>query len=184
MPGTARTDGDQLMRMEIDPADERAFGKLSRRLQDGFERWAAARSLPVDPFVVGLVLDYKGRYADGHLGCWIPANLRDMLCEWFPRKATMEDETIEQTVPTVAAFIDYLASSGLLTDVSAPPDELKAALKKLVPTFRANMSDPARSGSLLRRSSARPPRRRRWWPGSDGSWHGWERGAGSPRPAT
>ncbi len=134
------------MRMEIEPADERAFGKLSRRLQDGFERWAAARSLAVDPFVVGLVLDYKGRYADGHLGCWIPADLRDMLCEWFPRKATMDDETIEQTVPTVAAFIDYLASSGLLTDVSAPPDELKAALEKLAPTFRANMHDPARFG--------------------------------------
>ena len=134
------------MRMEIDPADERAFGKLSRRLQDGFQRWAAARGLAVDPFVVGLVLDYKGRYADGHLGCWIPADLRDMLCEWFPRKATMDDETIEQTVPTVAAFIDYLASSGLLTDVSAPPDELKAALEKLAPTFRAYMADPARFG--------------------------------------
>jgi hypothetical protein len=134
------------MRMEIDPADERAFGKLSRRLQDGFQRWAAARGLAVDPFVVGLVLDYKGRYADGHLGCWLPADLRDMLCEWFPRKATMDDETIEQTVPTVAAFIDYLASSGLLTDVSAPPDQLKAALEKLAPTFRANMHDPARFG--------------------------------------
>src|ERR687897_1641442 len=134
------------MRMEIDPADERAFGKLSRRLQDGFQRWAAARGLAVDPFVVGLVLDYKGRYADGHLGCWIPADLRDMLCEWFPPKATMDDETIEQTVPTVAAFIDYLASSGLLTDVSAAPDELKAALEKLAPTFRAYMADPARFG--------------------------------------
>jgi len=98
-------DGGHGMRMEIDPADERAFGKLSRRLEDGFGRWAAARSLAVDPFVVELMLDYKGRYLDGHLGCWCGADLEDMLCEWFPRKATADEETIGRTVPTVAAFI-------------------------------------------------------------------------------
>jgi hypothetical protein len=134
------------MRMEIDPADERAFGKLSRRLEDGFGRWAAARSLAVDPFVVELMLDYKGRYLDGHLGCWCAADLDDMLCEWFPRKATVDEQTIGRIVPTVAAFIDYLASSGLLTDVSDPPGQLKATLEKLAPTFRANMRDPSRFG--------------------------------------
>jgi hypothetical protein len=79
-------------------------------------------------------------------GRWITADLTDLLIDWFPRKVSVFGEEAEQVVPSLRAFVDWLAEEGLLDPASDPPAVLRSTLERLTPLFPAIMDDPSRYG--------------------------------------
>jgi hypothetical protein len=134
------------MRMEFRPEDEEAFHQAHDELLDRFAAWAERRAPEADPTLVSFALDYKWGYGDGHLGRWITADLTDLLIGWFPRKVSAFAEEAERVVPSLRAFVDWLAEEGLLDPASDRPAALRTTLERLAPRFLAAMDDPSRYG--------------------------------------
>ena len=134
------------MRMVFGPDDEKEFFDVRDELTEQFATWAEANAPAADPWLAQLALDYKWGYGDGELGRWTRADLRDLLCVWFPRKVTLDEGDFGRVVPSVRAFVDYLATAGLLDPRGDRPERLRAALDGLEPEFRAAMGDPSRFG--------------------------------------
>jgi hypothetical protein len=134
------------MRMTFAPEDEEAFHQAHDDLLDRFAAWAERRAPEADPTLVSFALDYKWGYGDGHLGRWITADLTDLLISWFPRKVSVFDEEAERVVPSLRAFLDWLAEQGLLDPASDRPAVLRTTLERLAPRFLAAMDDPSRYG--------------------------------------
>jgi hypothetical protein len=134
------------MRMEFRPEDEEAFHQAQDELLHRFAAWAERRVPEADPGLVQFALDYKWGYGDGHLGRWITADLTDLLISWFPRKVSVFAGEAERVVPSLRAFLDWLAEEGLLDPASDRPAALRATLERLAPRFSAAMDDPSRYG--------------------------------------
>jgi len=134
------------MRMVFGPDDEKEFFDVRDELAERFAAWAEVRAPGADPWLAQLALDYKWGYGDGELGRWTRADLRDLLCGWFPRKVTLGEGDFGRVVPSVRAFVDYLAEAGLLDPGGDRPERLRAVLDGLGPEFRAAMGDPSRFG--------------------------------------
>jgi hypothetical protein len=134
------------MRMRFRPEDEEAFHQAQGELLDRFAAWAERRAPEADPGLVQFALDYKWGYGDGHLGRWITADLTDLLIGWFPRKISVFAEEVERVVPSLRAFLDWLAEDGLLDPASDRPAALRTTLERLAPRFLAAMDDPSRYG--------------------------------------
>jgi len=134
------------MRMRFAPEDEEAFYQAQGELLDRFAAWAERRAPEADPGLVQFALDYKWGYSDGHLGRWTTADLTDLLIGWFPRKVSVFAEEVERVVPSLRAFLDWLAEEGLLDPTSDRPAALRATLERLASRFPAAMDDPSLYG--------------------------------------
>jgi hypothetical protein len=134
------------MRMVFGPDDEKAFFEARDELVERFAAWADDRVPDADPWIAQLALDYKWGYADGELGRWTRADLHDLLLDWFPRKVTLDPDSVEQVVPTMRAFLDWLALSDLLDRSGERPRTLRTALDRLAPKLPGALADPSRFG--------------------------------------
>ncbi|HYT26090.1 MAG TPA: hypothetical protein VEP73_06380 [Actinomycetota bacterium] len=134
------------MRMVFGPDDEKEFFEVRDELTDRFAEWAEAHAPAADPGLAQLALDYKWGYGGGNLARWTGAELRDLLCEWFPRKVTLDEGDFDRVVPSVRAFVEYLAQGGQLDPGSDRPERLRAALEGLEREFQSAMRDPSRFG--------------------------------------
>ncbi|HEU4396406.1 MAG TPA: hypothetical protein VFU54_01055, partial [Actinomycetota bacterium] len=132
--------------MEFRPDDEEAFYQAQDELLDQFAAWAERQGPQADPTLVSFALDYKWGYGDGHLGRWTTADLTDLLINWFPRKVSVFAEEAERVVPSLRAFLDWLAEEGLLDPTSDRPPALRATLERLASRFPAAMDDPSLYG--------------------------------------
>ena len=106
----------------------------------------ATRALRADgPYVAYCMLGWKLVCADGDLGRWTLGDLRELLLEWFPRKLTADDQTIEIAADAVTRFLRFLAHEDLL-DAPVPLTSLEATVERLRPRFERACSDPRRWG--------------------------------------
>ena len=127
-------------------ATDEVFYPARDRLVRTFQQWARRQRRPVDAFVVEALLDHRWADGDGLLNRWQPADLREALCEWFPRKVTLAPGEWRTVVPTVQAFVEYLFAADLADERCADRDELHAALDGLADEFDSAMGDQTRYG--------------------------------------
>ena len=134
------------MRMVFTVAPDEVFYPARDRLVQAFDRWARRQRRTVDPFVVEALVEHRWDAGNGLLCRWHPADLREALLDWFPRKVTMPPGGWQTVVPTVHAFVDFLFAEDLADLRCAEPDLLHAALDGLAVDFDAAMGDLSRYG--------------------------------------
>ena len=110
------------MQMSFTPDDEAAFQRraptLSRRLR------RLGRAAPASkPTRATSSCCWTGSvgYGDGELGRWSVPDIAEFLLEWCPRKLAAPPELCAEIPASVAAFVDFLAHTGLLAPDSQPP---------------------------------------------------------------
>jgi hypothetical protein len=134
------------MRMVFIAAPDEVFYPARDRLVTAFDRWARQERRPIDPFVVETLVEHRWAAGDGLLCRWYSADLREALCDWFPRKVTMLPDEWPAVVPTVHAFVDFLFAEDLADARCATREDLHASLDVLAGDFNAAMGDQTRYG--------------------------------------
>jgi hypothetical protein len=121
--------------------DDEGFHGVMERLLDELEQHAKATYPPGGvvwqhgDFVGSSMLQWKGGYDDGRLGRWTQADLAEYLLEYFPRKVSVEDETLLAVPECVRAFLAFLDARGSLS--GEPLEELEQACDSLGDEFQA-----------------------------------------------
>ncbi|MGH2716881.1 MAG: hypothetical protein ACRDM7_23925 [Thermoleophilaceae bacterium] len=124
----------------VDPAeDEDGFQRVMELLLSELEQHAKA-TYPPDSvvwehgdFVASTMLQWKGGYHDGRLGRWTQADLAEYLLDYFPRKVSVDDETLAAVPDCARAFLGFLEERGSLT--GEPLEQLEHALDELRDEF-------------------------------------------------
>jgi hypothetical protein len=137
--------------LTVDPADdEDGFQRVMEMLLAELEQHATA-TYPPDSvvwehgdFVASTMLQYKGGYDDGRLGRWTRAGLAEYLLDYFPRKVSVDDQTLGAVPDCVRAFLGFLEQRGSLT--GEPLDQLEHALDELRDEFDQRARDNSHWG--------------------------------------
>ena len=95
-------------------------------------------------FVASSMLQWKGGYDDGRLGRWTRADLAEYLLEYFPRKVSVDEETLAAVPECVSAFLEFLAARGSLS--GEPLEQLEEACESLRDEFLERARDSAHWG--------------------------------------
>jgi hypothetical protein len=139
---------------EGEDEDEEGLQREMDLLLDEFERHARATHPPDGvvwedgDFVASSMLLYKGDYADGRLCHWTRADLAVCLLDYFPRKVTIEEETLSAVPECAGAFLGFLHARGSLS--GEPLEQLVGACEELRGEFLQRARD--RSGWGLAKS--------------------------------
>ena len=151
-PGADRRRGGG--RGGLSSRDGDAAGRARRaRASDpssGRRRLAARRD-----FVASTMLQWKGGYDDGRLGRWTRADLAEYLLDYFPRKVSVDQETLHAVPECVRAFLGFLDARGSLS--GAPLEQLEQTCEALREDFEGCARDGSRWGlakSLVMRMQA------------------------------
>lgn len=133
------------MRMVYTGADEEDFVDARGRLLVELDAWSQMRQRPVDPVVVGAMLDYRFE-RDGLLGRWTCEVLRVALLTWFPRKVVLLHPDTGSVVSAAEALLDFFEDADLLDDRCEPLPVLRSYLSEIGDEFDAAMREPANFG--------------------------------------
>jgi len=131
------------MRMTFGAQDEDAYHRRRDELGEGFAQWLDDHAVPGDPNDAGLLMDWKWGYADGRLDHWSVRDVDEFLLEWCPRKVLAPPETCAEIPVSVAAFVEYLAETGLLAPGSAAPAAVREHCERNADDFVRAMGAPA-----------------------------------------
>lgn len=115
----------------------------ARALSEQFEKHAG----PETGWIADQVAQYKVSYGDPDLRVWTTGELHEVLLEVMPRKSSLDDADIAQVVPTTAAFLRWLGSSGRL---AVPAEPLAVYVESLAGPFAEAMRDESRWGMAKR----------------------------------
>jgi hypothetical protein len=130
--------------------DEKEFQRLMDLLLDELERYVCANLPPESAvwqhgdFIATTMLQWKGDYADGRLGRWRSADLAEYLLDYFPRKVTVDPETLDAVPECVRAFLAFMNARGSLS--GEPFEVLEQALGVLGEEFKTHAEDSSRWG--------------------------------------
>ena len=130
--------------------DEREFQRLMDLLLDELERYVRANVPPESAvwrhgdFIAMTMLQWKGGYDDGRLGRWTSADLAEYLLDYFPRKVTVDAETLDAVPECVKAFLAFMQARGSLS--GEPIEVLEQALDVLGEEFKTHAQDSSRWG--------------------------------------
>jgi hypothetical protein len=137
--------------LTVDPADdEDGFQRVMETLLAELEHHAKATHPPDSvvwqhgDFVASTMLQWKGGYQDGRLGRWTRADLAEYLLDYFPRKVSVDDDTLAAVPDCVRAFLGFLDERGSLT--GDPLDQLEHALDELHDEFHQRARDRSHWG--------------------------------------
>lgn len=133
-------------RMRFGPGAEAAFHRRRDELVDAFATHVDAQGLAVDPADAELLLDWKQAHADGALDVWHPADVEEFLLGWCPRALSAPAQACATLPSAVAAFVEHLATQGLLARASAAPSAIRATCDRVTGAFLRDMADPAKFG--------------------------------------
>jgi len=120
------------------------------KLLDEFEQRAHATHPPGGAvwqhgdFVASSMLQYKDGYADGRLCHWTRADLAEYLLDYFPRKVTVEEQTLPAVPQCASAFLRFLQTRGSLS--GQPLEQLVQACHALRGEFLQRALDRSRWG--------------------------------------
>jgi hypothetical protein len=137
--------------LTVDPADdEDGFQRVMEMLLAELEQHATA-TYPPDSvvwehgdFVASTMLQWKGGYDDGRLGRWTRADLAEYLLDYFPRKVSVDGQTLGAVPDCVRAFLGFLEQRGSLT--GEPLEQLEHALDELRDEFDQRARDNSHWG--------------------------------------
>lgn len=130
--------------------DEEGFRRVIEMLLDELEQHARATHPPggavwqYGDFVASTMLQYKGGYDDGRLGRWTQADLAEYLLDYFPRKVSVDDETLDAVPDCVRAFLGFLDARGSLS--GEPLEHLEHAVQALRDEFHTRARDDSHWG--------------------------------------
>jgi hypothetical protein len=130
--------------------DEQEFQRLMDLLLDELEQYARANIAPESAvwqhgdFIAMTMLQWKGGYDDGRLGRWTSADLAEYLLDYFPRKVTVDPETLDAVPGCVKAFLAFMQARGSLS--GEPLEVLEQALDVLGEEFKTHAQDSSRWG--------------------------------------
>jgi hypothetical protein len=131
-------------------ADEEGFHSAMDKLLDEFEQHAKATHPPngivsqFGDFVASSMLQWKGGYDDGRLGCWTQADLAEYLLGYFPRKVSVEEDVLRAVPECVCAFLGFLRARGSLS--GEPLKQLEQACVELSDEFYERARDSSQWG--------------------------------------
>ncbi len=135
---------------EDEDEDEEGFQREMELLLEEFEQHARATHPPdgvvwedVD-FVASSMLQYKGDYADARLCHWTRADLAACLLDYFPRKVSIEEQTLPAVPECAGAFLGFLHTRGRLS--GEPLEQLVGACQGLRGEFLQRARDRSRWG--------------------------------------
>lgn len=141
-------DDDELT---VDAAeDEDGFHRVMEMLLDELEQHAKATYPPGSvvwqhgDFVASSMLQWKGGYDDGRLGRWTQADLAEYMLDYFPRKVSVEQETLHAVPECVRAFLGFLDARGSLS--GEPLEQLEQTCEELRDEFLECALDSSRWG--------------------------------------
>src|SRR4051794_11434494 len=135
----------------VDAADdEEGFQRVIEMLLAELEQHARATHPPggavwqYGDFIASTMLQWKGGYDDGRLGRWTGADLAEYLLEYFPRKVSVDDETLDAVPECVCAFLGFLDERGSLS--GEPLEHLEHAVQALRDEFHTRARDNSQWG--------------------------------------
>jgi hypothetical protein len=135
----------------VDPEeDEQGFHRVTEMLLDELEQHARATHPPGGvvwqhgDFVASSMLQWKGGYDDGHLGRWTRSDVAEYLLDYFPRKVSVEPDTLAAVPDCVSAFLAFLDARGSLS--GEPLEQLEEACESLRDEFQQCTRDSAHWG--------------------------------------
>jgi hypothetical protein len=141
--------------------DEDGLQRVIEMLLAELERHARATHPPggavwqYGDFVASTMLQWKGGYDDGRLGRWTQADLAKYLLDYFPRKVSVDDETLDAVPECVCAFLGFLDERGSLS--GEPLEHLEHAVQALRDEFHTRARDNSQWGlakSMIMRMQA------------------------------
>ncbi|MDN5747862.1 MAG: hypothetical protein L0H64_05005 [Pseudonocardia sp.] len=130
--------------MQFDPDDEKPFHTRRDELGERFAGWLRAQDVSGDPNDAGLLMDWKWGYADGALDHWTVDDVRTFLFEWCPRKLSASPQDCAEIPISVAAFVEFLAHTGLLR--AGSPAQMRRYCERSTAAFLREMGNPANFG--------------------------------------
>lgn len=132
--------------MRFDADDETAFYERRDKLADEFARWLDTHRVAGEPSDAELLMDWKWGYGDGALDTWTTADVEEFLLEWCPRKLTAPPALCAKIPASVAAFVEFLAHTGLLAPGCASPPAIRRYCERTAKRFLREMDNPANFG--------------------------------------
>jgi hypothetical protein len=134
------------MRMTFGAQDEDAYYRRRDELGEAFAEWLNEHDVPGDPNDAGLLMDWKWAYGDGRLDRWSVTDVDEFLLGWCPRKVLIPAEACAEIPVSVAAFVEFLAHSGMLAPGSDAPPAVREHCERSADRFVRAMGDPAIPG--------------------------------------
>ena len=134
------------MRMTFSGEDEDAYFRRRDELREQFAQWLNTHRVAGDPNDAGLLMDWKWSYADGGLDRWTVPDVHEFLFEWCPRKLSAAPADCVEIPLSVAAFVEFLADTGMLAPGSAAPPAVRQHCEGNVDAFVREMGNPAKFG--------------------------------------
>jgi hypothetical protein len=110
----------------------------SEDLMGEFGSWAEDNGIDVDLFVIETALDLMADVP------WTAQNFHELMVEWFPRKVTMIESERPGVIPTLHAWIDFLA--GQHPTACRDAASMHAEIDRNGTTFLAAMADERNYG--------------------------------------
>jgi hypothetical protein len=131
-------------------ADDEDFHQVMEELLAELEQHARTTHPPGGvvwqhgDFVASTMLQWKGGYDDGRLGRWTQADLAEYMLDYFPRKVSVDEETLAAVPECVRAFLGFLDARGSLS--GEPLEQLEHACEELREEFQAQAHDSSHWG--------------------------------------
>src|SRR5206468_1540519 len=125
---------------------EDAYFRRRDELGEQFAQWLDTHGVAGDPNDAGLLMDWKRSYADGRLDNWSVPDVHEFLIEWCPRKLSATPADCAEIPLSVAAFVEFLAHTGMLAPGSAAPPTIRKHCERNVDRFVREMGDPTNFG--------------------------------------
>lgn len=132
--------------MHFDADDEDAFLARRDELGEQFATWLTTQKVPGDPSDADLLMDWKWSYADGELDRWSVTDVHEFLFGWCPRKLSADPQDCAEIPLSVAAFVEFLAHTGLLGRGADPPSQVRKFCDANTAKFVREMGNPANFG--------------------------------------
>jgi hypothetical protein len=151
LPAVPWIDDDDDEALRVDAAEgEEGFHAVLETLREDLEQHARTHHPPGGAmwehgdFVASTMLEWKGNYGDGHLGRWTREDLAEFLLEYFPRKVTVDEESLAVIPDCALGFLQFLAARGSLS--GEPLELLEDALHELRGEFDEQARDRSNWG--------------------------------------
>lgn len=132
--------------MRFDKDDEEAFSARRDQLLEQFARWLGGEHVAGDPSHADLLLEWKFSDGDGFLDRWGVGDVEEFLLGWCPRQLSAPTQECADIPLSVAAFVDFLDSTGLLAGGSDSPAQVRDFCVKNTKKFMREMGNPANFG--------------------------------------
>jgi hypothetical protein len=125
--------------------DEAAFLERRDALREQFATWLQSHQMAGYPAIADLLMHWKVGYADGALDRWSVADVETFLFDWCLRVLSAPPRACAEIPPSVAAFVEFLADTGLLAPGGDLPAEVRRYCEAETTRFVEEMAAPSRT---------------------------------------